>query len=144
MYNVKDGRLKPKKISMFGKKRTKLKSKSDENKNRLRDKPTSKNKKSISNEDKEYLEWLQTQSYCCFVCGERNGIEWHHVKLNSSDKKNHKRLIPLCGVEHHRLGNISPHGNPKRWREHFSMRLQENYADNIYETYLNIKKGITI
>jgi len=99
---------------------------------RLRDsktKPTAK--------DKLYLQWLQERDTTCFVCGKQNGIEWHHVKRDSTDKKNHKRLIPLCGVEHHRLGDLSPHGNPKKWRETFSMDFQNEYADEIYEEFLN-------
>jgi len=58
------------------------------------------------------------------------------LKLNSSDKKNHKRLIPLCGVEHHRLGQtLSAHGTPKKWRETFSMEMQNEFADKIYKEY---------
>jgi len=87
-------------------------------------------------DDMEYLQWLQDQPYKCFACGKQNGIEWHHVKLNSVDKKNHKRLIPLCGVEHHRLGELSPHGNPRKWREKFSMKIQNDFADKIYQEYL--------
>lgn len=106
--------------------------------NRLRPKPSSKNKSRISNEDKKYLEWLQHQVYECFVCGEFNGIEWHHVKENSSDRKNHKRLIPLCGEKCHRNGSeLSAHGTPKKFREKFSMRVQNGYADEIYKDYLD-------
>jgi len=89
----------------------------------------------ISN-DGEYLTWLHYQQYPCFVCGKQNGIEWHHVKRDSTDKKDHKRLIPLCGNEHHRNGKLSPHGNPSLWRETFSMDLQNGYADSIYQDYL--------
>ena len=103
--------------------------------NRIKPKYNGKNKKKTTDEDKEYLEWLQHQNYKCFVCGKQNGIEFHHIKEYSTDKKNHKRLIPLCGVEHHRLGELSPHGNPKRWRETFSIELQNNFADEIYQYY---------
>ena len=110
---------------------------------RLRPKPSTKNKKSITDEDKKYLEWLQEQAYPCFVCGGYNGIEWHHVKEFSSDKKNHKRLIPLCGVEHHRLGQVlSPHGTPKKWREIYSMEVQNECADSIYNDYLNEMESV--
>lgn len=91
----------------------------------------------IAANDKKYLEYLKNTSYACFVCGKHNGIEWHHVKRDSTDKKNHKRLIPLCGVEHHRLGNVlSAHGTPKKFRATFSMEFQNSYADEIYEEYI--------
>ena len=90
----------------------------------------------LTKDDKEYLEWVQNQSYTCFVCGCQNGIEWHHVKRDSTDKKNHKRLIPLCGAEHHRLGDLSPHGNPKKWRDTYTMDEQNDFADHIYKQYV--------
>ena len=43
------------------------------NHNRLRPKPSMKNKKKITQDDKDYLEWLQNQNYVCFVCGKLNG-----------------------------------------------------------------------
>ncbi len=90
-------------------------------------------------DDLKYLVWLKTQThYTCFICNMINTsdpIEWHHVKLNSSSKKNHKQLIPLCGHEHHRNGQNSPHGNPNKWREEHSMRDQEALADAIYQEY---------
>ena len=103
--------------------------------NRIKPKYNGKNKKKITNEDKDYLQWLQEQNFACFVCGKRNKIEFHHIKEHSTDRKNHKRLIPLCGAEHHRCGELSPHGNPKRWRETFSMELQNDFADEIYAEY---------
>jgi len=110
--------------------------------NRIKPKYNGKNKKKITTEDKKYLEWLQAQSYKCFVCGKINPndpVEWHHVKLHSTDKKNHKRLIPLCGSEHHRNGELSPHGSPKRWRETFGMEIQNDFADEIYREYIKSK-----
>jgi len=142
---VMDGRLKPKKESTFGKKPFKGKQKNRTgNKKvtvaRIKPKPSAKNVKKLSSEDEAYLEYLQELDAVCFVCGKKNGIEWHHVKLYSSDKKNHKRLIPLCGVEHHRLGmELSAHGTPKKWRETYSMDEQNAYADEIYNKY---KEGL--
>jgi len=102
---------------------------------RLRPKPDGKNKKKTTDEDKQYLEWLQSQSYSCFVCGTYDGIEYHHIKEHSSDKKNHKRLISLC-VNHHRLSmHMSPHSAPRRWRDTYSMEMQEVRADEIYNEY---------
>ena len=46
-----------------------------------------------------YLEWLhedgQASNCTCIVC-DKPAQDWHHVKLHSMDKKDHKRLIPLC------------------------------------------------
>ncbi|MDD3443166.1 MAG: HNH endonuclease signature motif containing protein [Sulfurimonas denitrificans] len=107
--------------------------------NRIKPKYNGKNKKKITSEDKEYLEWLQNQSYKCFVCGKINPndpIEWHHIKLHSTDKKNHKRLIPLCG-SHHRLSNdISAHSTPKKFRKLYPIEMQNEFADKIYRKYI--------
>jgi len=119
-------------------------------------KPSSKplKKKSDKNlatpEEKEFMDWIREDSqylrYPCFVCGKHNPndpIKWHHVKLYSSDKKNHKRLIPLCDVEHHRLGKeISPHGTPKKWRETYSMEEQNAFADKVWNDFQEYKKNI--
>ena len=103
--------------------------------NRIKPKYNGKNKKKTTDEDKEYLEWLQHQDYKCFVCGKQNGIEFHHIKEYSTDKKNHQRLIPLCFM-HHRLSNdISAHGTPKKWRETYTMEQQNEVADKIYQDY---------
>ena len=99
-----------------------------------------KKKPTTTPEDQAYLSWLNDQHYfTCFVCNQQNGIEWHHVKEHSTDKKNHKRLIPLCGVEHHREGSLSPHGTPKLWRATYTMREQNRRADGIYQEYKESK-----
>lgn len=120
---------KAKNVSTFGKKKYRIKKKSVKN--------------LVSKEDKEYLEWLHRRDgTVCFVCGKNNafdGIEWHHVKIRSSNKKDHTRLIPLCGSLHHRNGDLSPHGNAKRWRETFSLEVQLEYAEKIYNEYLGEK-----
>jgi len=109
--------------------------------NRLRPKTSMKNKKTITKDDKAYLQWLQTQSYSCFVCGAYQSIEYHHIKEHSIDKKNHKRLIPLC-VMHHRLNNeLSAHGTPKKFKKIYPMEVQEKYADSIYRRYLEECEG---
>jgi len=142
-YKVPHGRLNPKKESTFGKKPYKGKEKnrkgslkSSYSSSRIKPKYSSKNKKLITLSDKKYLEWLQATEYSCMICGKHNGIEWHHVKEYSTDVKNHKRLIPLCGVEHHRLGTVlSAHGTPKKFRDTFSMEFQNQFADEIYSDY---------
>ncbi len=116
-------KVKEKKVSTFGKKKSCLKKKSVKNQ--------------ISKDEKDYLDWLQNQSYGCFVCGQQNGIEWHHVKKFSSDKKNHFRLIPLCFM-HHRISNeLSAHGTPRKFRDLYPLDIQNIFANNIYIAYLS-------
>ena len=84
-----------------------------------------------------YLDWLQEQDVQCFSCGEQKQIKWHHIKLNSSSKKNHKQLIPLCEITCHTLGKFSAHGNPVWFRDTFPMSVQEEEADKFYKEFLN-------
>ena len=131
MYSKQEQTKKVKKVkvSTFGKKKSCLKKKSK--------------KSLLTKEEQDYLTWLQgRENSVCFVCGKRNfndDLEWHHVKNSSSDKKNHFRLIPLCGHLHHRNGDLSPHGNAKRWRETFSLQVQLIYAAEIHLEYLDNK-----
>ena len=85
--------------------------------------------------DKKYLAYLHSQPQKCFVCGGSNKIELHHVKLTSSDLKDDRLVIPLCGEEHHRNGELTPHGNPKRWRETYPIEVQREYAQKLYNEY---------
>ena len=106
--------------------------------NRIKPKYSGKNKKVISKEDKGHLEWLQTTDYGCLVCGNLSNREWHHVKEHSTDKKNHKRLIPLCCM-HHRLSNeFSAHGTPSLFRKTYPMEVQNALADKIYQIYAHL------
>lgn len=58
----------------------------------------------------------------CFVCG--GACEHlHHIKLYSSDKKDHSKLLPLCQF-HHVGDELSPHGTPVKWRDRFTMEEQ--------------------
>lgn len=88
----------------------------------------------ITKIEKEYLNWLQMQNLKCVLCDSSNNIEMHHVKFKSTDKKNHKRLIPLC-IEHHKGNVLSPHGTSKKWRLHISMELQNKIADELYNCF---------
>ena len=95
-------------------------------------------KKPIANESElEYLCWLhedeQMEKYKCFVC-DKPVEEYHHVKLHSSDKKNHKRVLPLC-KQHHTDGEPSPHRTAKKFRELYSMEAQNKVADLLYLHY---------
>ena len=115
-------RIKPKKESSFGKdskpmKQTKMKP-----------------KRTTTDEESEYLNWQKEQEHTCFVCGTGMGIELHHVRRDSTSKKSHFRIIPLC-FNHHTAGDFSAHKSPKKFREKYSMDIQEAYADSLYEEY---------
>jgi len=88
-----------------------------------------------------YLKWLHEVKHPeCFACGKINGIELHHIKEASSDNKDDRLVIPLCGIECHRLGSVlSAHGTPKKFRDTFPFDMQKEYAMALYEEYLNDK-----
>ena len=107
---------------------------------RLRPKPSMKNKKKITQDDKDYLEWFANQELPCFVCGTYYGIEGHHIKNSSVDKKIHTEILPLCS-NHHR-GNIglSAHMTPKEFRKLYPVEVQREYAKEIHDRYLKEMK----
>lgn len=115
-------------------------SKSEQLKKNKQPKPRMKNKPKITQEESEYLDYLSSIRFKtrCFVCGVF-GVEWHHVKFKSSDRKNHKSLIPLCFLHHHGT-EISPHGTPTKWRETYTMEEQEETARMYYRVYKNGNK----
>lgn len=97
-----------------------------------------KSKKNLAtNEDKKYLQWFKEQGFSCLICGNYE-TESHHVKEFSSDKKNHKELLPLC-LEHHRRGTPSPHKTPRLWRKHYPIEKQRELAYGYYKIYLGEK-----
>ena len=114
---VTDGRLKPKKESMFKKTKRILKVKAK-----------------VSMRDLAYLDWFKKQEFGCYVCNNKH-TESHHVKRDSTDKKDHTRLLPLCR-EHHHGQELSPHGTAKQWREIYPMETQHEEAKAIYTKYL--------
>lgn len=92
----------------------------------------------------EFLQWVHNVARpSCFCCGreyyyisEADKMELHHIKAASSDNKDDRKVIPLCGVECHRVGTtLSAHGTPKLFREKFSMEKQESYARKLFEQY---------
>ena len=90
----------------------------------------------IEKGDREYLDWVHTTSYPCFVCSTYQDIEWHHTKENSHSKKNHKELLPLC-AKHHRLdANLSAHGNAKAFRLAYPIEVQREFAKKVYLEFL--------
>ena len=85
--------------------------------------------------EQKYLSWTQNQAhYRCFVCGGYRE-EWHHIKFKSTDKKNHTMLIPLC-KEHHHGKILSPHGTPRKWRETFTMKEQNEAGREFYYDFM--------
>ena len=116
------GRLRPKKESTFGKASKPLKQ------SRM------KNKRVTTDDELDYLNWSKKQDYVCFVCGTKKQIQMHHTKRDSTSKKNHKRIIPLC-YDHHLGSDFSAHGSPSLFREKYPMEIQEAYADSLYDDY---------
>lgn len=92
--------------------------------------------------DPAYMKWVATDLMPrCFICGGFCGIELHHIKEFSSDKKNDKRVIPLCGESCHRIGKImSAHGTPVKFRLEYPIKMQVHYADTMYSIYENKDK----
>ena len=109
--------------------------------NRIKPKANGKNKDKQLH-DKGFLKWLhEVKQPPCFICGERNGIELHHIKGGSMDTKNDQRVIPLCGEKCHRNGKVlSAHGTPKLFRETFSITDQEIHALELHIEYLESKR----
>jgi hypothetical protein len=96
--------------------------------------------KEISKEDKAYLEWFANTNLACIVCNTLNGVQGHHIKERSTDKKNHKQMLPLC-LEHHTGNKISPHGAKKQFFEMFPIEAQIIIGNLIYEQYLEQING---
>lgn len=90
-------------------------------------------KRQTTDEELSYIKWLRKQSLQCLICG-CNEIELHHIKKSSTDKKNHKRLLPLCR-EHHTGSKISPHGAKKLFFERYPYESQCIIADNLYKKF---------
>lgn len=114
-------RLNPKKDAVFGKKKSILKKVAK-----------------VSQEDLDYLSWVRSLSRPCIVCGSLL-VQWHHVKRDSTCKKDHKRLLPLCEEHHTESKELSAHGTPVLFRDVYSMEYQYAYADKLYEFYLKEK-----
>lgn len=101
-----------------------------------------KKRSTITKEEQAYLDYVQTIQRPCIRCHKINpqdGIEWHHIKQYSSDKKDHSRLIPLCGNECHKNGKESVHGNKKGFFLKFPWEYQVKLADRYFNEYLRNK-----
>lgn len=113
------------------------------NSNRLRPKPSQKNKDRKSNglnieieaerikpkafKCPEYLTWLHNQGLKCFVCGNPY-IEIHHVKEHSTDLRNDNICLPLCRLHHTECTILSAHGNTKAFKHRYPMKVQRAEA----------------
>jgi len=114
-------RLKPKKAPTFGTKKSVIKKKSN-----------------TSKEDKSYLKWFSNQDIPCFVCGTLLNVDGHHIKRDSTSRKDHTKLLPLCKYHHTALDStLSPHTTSKLWRDTYSMKAQEVAALKIYLRFKN-------
>ena len=122
-------RLRPKKVSTFGQTKSRLKKVSDTNKAKA------------TEEDLAYMDYLNENrdNFSCVVCAS-GPVEFHHIKRDSTDKKDHKRLWPLCREHHTGSAGFSAHGTPKKWREEYPMAVQNAIADKMYNNYLEVIK----
>lgn len=85
--------------------------------------------------DREYMRWLhEVEQPSCIVCGTYYGIQIHHVKESSSDKRNDNEVIPLC-YEHHLGNEFSAHGTSKKFKEEYPVDYQLYVADKLYLKY---------
>lgn len=124
------------------------------NHKRIKPKPSMKNKdtkvmkKSVAVSDPDFILWLhEVKKPKCFCCGREyyfEGIqdhsEVHHIKEASTDHKNDREVLMLCGVSCHRLGTeLSAHGTPKKFREKFPIKEQKIYSLTLYLEYLDYK-----
>ena len=70
----------------------------------------------------------------CFVCNVKYGIQLHHIKRDSTSKRIDKHILPLC-YEHHHGFDLSPHGNPKKFREMYPIEEQLKHAEKLYNKF---------
>jgi len=83
----------------------------------------------------EYLRYLHEDLQPrCFVCNVRYGVEMHHLKRDSTDKRIDKLILPLCWTHHHGF-DMSPHGNPGQFRKQYTMDEQIEFAEKMYRRY---------
>ena len=90
-----------------------------------------------AHKEPDFLRWLhEVKQPPCFICGGYNKIELHHIKRYSSDKRDDRHVIPLCGESCHRNGTeLSAHSTPKKFRDKYPMSEQLKYAKELYEEY---------
>ena len=84
--------------------------------------------------DRGYLSWLHNSGQFCMVCEISVGLEAHHVKRDSTDKRSDDSCIVLCWNHHHGT-ELSPHGTPKLFRETYPIEFQRDFAHGLYRDY---------
>ena len=84
--------------------------------------------------DRKYLSWLHESGQSCMICNVEIGLEAHHVKRDSTDKRSDDSCLILCW-EHHHGTELSPHGTPKLFREMYPIEWQKNEANKLYNQY---------
>ncbi len=102
---------------------------------RLRPKYSTKNKTDRAVKDTAYLNWFAKQAFPCYECNAYEGVEGHHIKRDSTDRKDDTLLLPLCYKHHHGTG-LSPHGTPKKWRARYPYDVQVKSANTLYDQYI--------
>lgn len=118
------------------------------NHNRLRPKPSQKNTKHRIKpdvfKDKEYLHWLHNDRRpACALCGTpyNAGTELHHIRDVMVLGRDDSYVIPLCGVQCHRLGESSAHGGTRKFNELLSKDEQMEISESLYYEYITITKS---
>ena len=113
--------------------------------NRLRPKPSSKNTarsiKPDTFKSPEYLHWLHNdrQPSCALCCRSYfSGMEIHHIRDKSVLGRDDSKVIMLCGVDCHRLGVFSAHGNTKEFNEMLPKEWQFGIAYELFEEWKSI------
>lgn len=143
MFTIKTGRVKGNKpTSTFGKKPFKGSNKNRKGRKKesvlgvkIMDKRITPKQES----EPEYIKWFhENHQPPCFVCGTYLGIEFHHIKEHSVDKRIDSVGMPLCW-EHHHGTVLSPHGAAVKFKEVYPMEVQLKYAKNMYELYSSQK-----
>jgi len=101
-------------------------------------KVTHKKLRQKAKKEPNFLKWLHNQNnIVCFACGGQDKLECHHIKSTSTDEKDDKNIIMLCGEKCHRNGlKLSAHSTPKKFRETYSIETQLEYAGKLYDKYL--------
>ena len=110
--------------------------------NRIKPKPSAKNVTTRIITNPEYLEWFTDHHFSCIVCGTTEGIEGHHVKRDSTDRKRDDEMLPLCR-EHHHGRTLSPHGTPTLFREEFPMHVQKRLAYDYFKEWKETSREVS-
>lgn len=90
--------------------------------------------------DPQYLAFIRRQP--CLACRRGSPVvhisrtEAHHYGPHGLSQKAPDRMaIPLCGIEHHRLGPESVHQLGKRFAEHHGLDIdaEVQYLNELYD-----------